>query len=96
MQAQAHVSGQVSSEAAGQLRGLAQQNGGSLPSQASNIVALRKSWHSDSDWDTVRNFILQRILQLLQRLTPEWQHQLSDLSRMVYIERLFLSAPLKI
>ena len=45
MQAQAHVSGQVSGEAAGQLPGLAQQNGGSLPSQASNIVALRKLWH---------------------------------------------------
>lgn len=92
MHAQALVPGQVSGEAGGQLPGLAQQNGGSLSSQASNIGALRKTWHVDSDLHSARAFISQRILQLLQQrpLLPDCQ-QLPEITRRLE-DRLFREA----
>lgn len=93
MHAPAHVSGQVSGEAGGQLPGLAQQNGGSLPSQASNIGALRKPWHADSDLRAARLYISRSILQRLQHrpLPPDWQQQLPELTRRLE-ERLLRDA----
>eukprot|EP01018_Ginkgo_biloba_P020002 Gb_02923 [translate_table: standard] len=83
MQAQAHISGQVSGEAGGQLSGLMQQNGGGLPSQASNIGVLRRPWHADRDVNTARQCIWKKILQLFQRrqISQDWQQRLPDFVR---------------
>ncbi|KAH9307664.1 hypothetical protein KI387_035575, partial [Taxus chinensis] len=61
MQAQAHIPGQVSGEAGGQLPGLIQQNGSSLRSHTS----LWRSWHAGSDLHDARARIFNKIVEIL-------------------------------
>ncbi|XP_057841240.1 histone acetyltransferase HAC1 isoform X1 [Cryptomeria japonica] len=74
------VSGQVTGQVGGQLSGLAQQNGSSLASQASNHGGMRRSWHTDADVLAVRRHIIEKISQIFQRhpISPEWQQRLPE------------------
>lgn len=85
------------------------QNGSSVSSQTSNLGGVQRSssqtsnpggvqssWRTDADLNTVRQYIIQRILQVFHRqpLSSDWQQRLPNFVRFVE-EGLFNEAASK-